>query len=115
MYLALLAGGQIIRRIVKKTLGIPGPDGLAVFDFPDDVNKKELRQHIIDGINQLHLSRDVKDAIIAEKIRVFQMNNAIARNVETSLRHYRRIMLFLLLFVVLLLLATYVFVFLSWQ
>ena len=115
MYLALLAGGQIIRRIVKKTLGIPGPDGLALFDFPADVNKKELRQSIIDGMNGLPLSRDVKDAIIAEKIKVFQMNNAIAASVKTSLKHYRRIIKLIIIFLILVMLSIFLFFILSKQ
>ena len=68
MYLALLAGGQIIKRIVKKTLGISGPDGLDIFNFPEEVDRKKLRKRLIDAVNSIDLTRQEKDAVIKEKV-----------------------------------------------
>jgi heme oxygenase len=96
MYLALLAGGQIIKRIVKKTLGLTDEQGLDLFNF-DAVERTELRRSIKATIDGLQLSRQQKDAIIEEKIRVFRMNNAIANNIQTSWVHYKRIFKFVVL------------------
>lgn len=90
MYLALLAGGQILKRIIKKTLGLSGELGLSMFEF-EDINRKELRRQILSSVDCLDLSRQEKDAIIKEKIRVFAMNNALARNIKPSWQSYQRL------------------------
>ena len=94
MYLALLAGGQIIRKIVKKTLGISGDGGLEVFSFAA-VDRTELRQRLKTIIDNLELRPDEKESIISEKIRIFQMNNAIAGNIKVSWSSYRRLIRFI--------------------
>ena len=66
MYLALLAGGQIMKRIVKKTLGVSGDHGLDLFEFKT-VNRTELRQQIKTLIDNLELS-------IEEKIVLWKRN-----------------------------------------
>ena len=90
MYLALLSGGQIVRRIVKRTLGLNSNQGLMVFSYDPDI-KLKLKSHIIDTINQLDLTREEKDAIVREKIRCFKMNNAIANSIRPTLASYKRI------------------------
>ena|SRR5688572_13425235 len=90
MYLALLAGGQILKRIIKKTLGLSGELGLSLFEF-EDINRKELRKQILSIIDSLDLSRQEKDAIIEEKFRVFEMNNTLARNIKPSWKSYQRL------------------------
>ena len=90
MYLALLAGGQILKRIIKKTLGLSDERGLNLFEF-EEINRKELRRQILSIVNGLDLSRHQKDAIIKEKIRVFEMNNALARNIKPSWQSYQRL------------------------
>ena len=90
MYLALLSGGQIIRRIVKRTLGLTSDEGLSVFNYEPD-SKLKLKAYIIDTIDKLELSREDKDCILKEKIKCFQMNNAIANSIKPSLASYKRI------------------------
>lgn len=90
MYLALLAGGQILKRIIKKTLGLSGELGLSLFEF-EDINRKELRRQILSIVDGLNLSRQEKDAIIEEKFRVFDMNNKLARNIKPSWQSYKRL------------------------
>ena len=112
MYLALVAGGQIISRIVRKTLGLSGHNGLAIFHF-EDVNRTELRKLIRDSINSLDIGRELKEGIVKEKMRVFQMNNAIANNVKPSLKSYKRLSVlagigFLLLVLVIILVVSVV-------
>ncbi len=68
MWLALLAGGQIIKKVIKKTLGISGPDGLAIYDFPEGLQRQEMRKLFLQTINDIQLDRKQKDAIIQEKV-----------------------------------------------
>ena len=100
MFLAILAGGQIISRILKRTLGLPDDEGLAIFQF-EHCKKSELKELFKNGINEIQLDRETKDRIIAEKCRVFEMNNQIVSNVKPSLRSYKRIGKFLLIILVL--------------
>ena len=91
MYLAMLAGGQVLKKIMKRTLGLTSDDGLAIFDV-DVANRTELRREFKERINELALDRETKERIILEKIRCFQLNNAIANNVQPTLRSYERLM-----------------------
>ena len=108
MYLALLSGGQIIRRIVKRTLGLTSDQGLSVFSYDTD-SKLKLKTYVIDTINKLDLTREEKDDILKEKMKCFQMNNAIANSIKPTLASYKRIIqlsiaaltIFLVIFVLL--------------
>ncbi len=109
-YLGLLSGGQIIKRIAKRTLGLNSEKGLAVFCFDADNNKLQLKSFVKDRINSLELTREEKDNILREKIKCFRMNNAIADAIQPSLASYRRIFvmsLFLLGFILVLVLMLY--------
>lgn len=90
MYLALLAGGQMIKKVVKKTLGLSGEEGLEIFNFKV-ADRTELRKQIKDTIDELELSTDLKEAIVNEKLQIFRMNNAIACSIETSWSNYWRL------------------------
>ena len=105
MYLALVAGGSIIKKIVKKTLGLSNDDGLAIFEF-EGTNRSELRKHIYSAINGLELDRITKDEIIQEKMRVFLMNNKIASSISPSVRSFARLFKFILLFILLMALGS---------
>ena len=101
MYLALLAGGQIIRKIVKKTLGLSGHEGLAIFDFADsDESRLQLKKKLMKSINELKLDRDEKDKILTEKMRVFAMNNAIASNVKPTFSSFSRLLKIILIIII---------------
>lgn len=90
MYLALLAGGQIIKRIVKKTLLLPGDEGLEIFKF-EGIERKELREQIKTTIDSLELSRTTKDAIIAENIHCFRMNIQLVKAINIKWSNYKRL------------------------
>lgn len=95
MYLALLAGGAMLKRIVKKTLGLSDNQGLALFSFGSEaVNKTGLRKRIKESINRIELSKQEKEAIVEEKNRVFQMNNSIANSLPVTLSSFRRVLAF---------------------
>jgi len=90
MYLAMLAGGQIIKRIVKKTLRLPGDEGLQIFEF-EGIERKQLREQIKTTIDCLELSRAKKDAIVAENIRCFRMNIQLVKGIHVNWRNYQKL------------------------
>lgn len=93
MYLALTAGGQILKSLIKRTLGLSGEYGLGIFEFPD-VKHQELRKLIVDRINSLDMSQVEREAVVKEALRIFEMNNTLARDVRLSWRSSRRLVLF---------------------
>jgi len=86
----MLAGGQIIKRIVKKTLCLSGEKGLEIFDFKG-TERKQLREQIKSAIDGLELSRTTKDAIVAENIRCFRMNINIVKAIRVNWSSYQKI------------------------
>lgn len=111
MYLALLAGGQIIKRIVRKTLGLPNEEGLAIFDFPGS-DRKDVKDHLKYNINCLDLTRSQKDMILKEKRLCFQMNNAIAESVQLKPSSFKRLFMLLILLLAGFLLILFLFLYL---
>jgi len=93
MYLGLLAGGQMIKRIMRRTLGVKDGEGLRIFDFVCD-SRIQLKKAFMTSINELPLSRDDKEAIVKEKVIVFRMNNLIIENIKPSLTNYKRLIQF---------------------
>ena len=107
MFMAALAGGQILKKIVRKGLGLTGSDGLLFFEFPDD-NVVSVKADIRSSVNGLKMEKKMIDRVVAEKELIFQLNNGIAANVELSLMSFRRIGMFLLICIVICLLLVVV-------
>ncbi|XP_077971397.1 heme oxygenase 2-like [Styela clava] len=99
MYLALLAGGYILRKIIRRTLGLSTDDGLMIFHFSEG-SRIELKNHIKNAINRMDLDVDLKEQIVQEKIKIFEMNNEIIANVQPKLSSYSRLLKFLLVILV---------------
>jgi len=95
MYLAILSGGYIIKKLVVNTLGIRGTDGgVAAFDFPEDVFRVKLKNHIKNSIDVMDIDRDLKDRMVAEKIMIFRKNNEIVASIKPTLSSGARIFKF---------------------
>jgi len=89
-FMAALAGGQILKKIVSRTLGLKGPDGLAFFEFPGD-NAVSVRSHIKGNVNAMEMEADMVDRMIKEKEIVFALNDGIAAEVTLSIWSFRRL------------------------
>merc|ERR1712168_637859 len=90
MFLASLAGGQIIGGIIKRTLGLAGDEGLAFFDY-GDINTKALRSEFKEKLNSMEIDAKTKEQIVEEKKLVFRMNNEIASQVQLSAKGFSRL------------------------
>ncbi len=88
MYSAILAGGTIIKRIVKMTYGLKSDDGVQIFVLPyndDFTNSKVVHNKLKHVVNhEMQLSEDHKQQIIDESLQVFLLNNALAATVKDS-------------------------------
>ncbi|ELU15215.1 hypothetical protein CAPTEDRAFT_187199 [Capitella teleta] len=92
MYLAILGGGKALKKVIQKTLGLVGNEGLAAYEVSDSEETcLRLGNELIDCINHLPLNAEEKERILDEKRRVFVMNNAIANNVKPTAKSFFRI------------------------
>ncbi len=76
-YLGDLSGGQILGPLAKVALGLPGPAGLAFYDFPlvDDLAAmRALYRHRLDC---LPLSAEEQQQVVKEACQAFEWNRTI--------------------------------------
>jgi len=99
MFLASLAGGQILGGIIKRTLGLNGDEGLAFFDY-GDINTKALRAEFKEKLNSMEIDVKTKEQIVEEKKLVFRMNNEIASQVRLSAKGFSRLIKLLIMMVI---------------
>ena len=85
---------------MSKTLGIPGPDGLKLFNVPKGKSRGEIKQHVKETINELNIDREMKDRIVQEKIDIFRRNNLIVASIQPTVRSFTRIFKFIFLIIV---------------
>lgn len=83
----ILAGGQIIRKVVVKALGLPKDqiEGVQIFMVKDDVSisSKGLFQRIKKVFNEeLELSEKEKNSLLEESPEVFRLNNKLVGSVK---------------------------------
>ena len=101
MYMGLLAGGRIVRGWLQSAMGLQGDEGLAIFDFAELGDVKAFRKRFSEGLNALQLTREEKERVIAEKKKVFEMNNRILKEAAQSAL-YKRQVIFMIARIVLL-------------
>jgi heme oxygenase 2 len=87
LYGGVLAGGQIIARMVRKAMGLPKDqdEGVEVFKVRDDasMSNKGVFQRVKSIFNEeLNLSDDARNALIREGKEVFRLNNALVGTVK---------------------------------
>jgi heme oxygenase len=87
-YSAIMAGGSIIKRIVKNAYAIRMEEGVEIFSFDCNdkfENTKIIRNRIKHILNeQMGLSEDEKLSIIDEAPQVFVRNNALVGTVTDT-------------------------------
>ncbi|TDH70017.1 hypothetical protein CCR75_008223 [Bremia lactucae] len=74
MYMAMLAGGTMIKKLVKKSFAPPEGKGLNCFVF-DVKSTKALRDTMKANIDALDYDEEIKKLIVAESVHCFKMNN----------------------------------------
>lgn len=86
MQLAILSGGNILRPIIVKVLGLKQnyPLGVKALDWPEGFSTTNAKKLYKDRLNSLELSQKQKDRIISIKMKVFELNNKLIREVTHS-------------------------------
>lgn len=96
MYMAVFAGGNILRKWIGKAFGYGDGVGVAAFDFSATVTDTKAFVKSYDGaLNRIALTEEEKERIIACKKRIFDMNDTIFQELRTTKTYIMRV-LFLL-------------------
>jgi heme oxygenase len=76
-YLGDLSGGQILRRIAARALGVSGPQGLAFYDFPAIPDLAAFKQQFRDRLDALALGPEAQSRLVSEARHAFALSGAI--------------------------------------
>lgn len=85
LYAGVLAGGQIIKRIVKKAMGLKksGEEGVEIFCLPDETIAKLFFKEYKKIFNEdLDLTEEEEVRIIKEGNEVFRLNNTLIETIK---------------------------------
>mmetsp|Transcript_1984 Transcript_1984/g.2478 ORF Transcript_1984/g.2478 Transcript_1984/m.2478 type:complete len:257 (-) Transcript_1984:99-869(-) len=87
LYMAIFAGGYIIKRMVRRAMGLKVGDdrGVKLFSFPGEINTKNIREKFKSCINnEMNLSDVQEKRILEESNKVFVMNNQLIGTVQQT-------------------------------
>ena len=86
MYMAIFAGGFIIRKMVKVAFSLTGEndDGVMIFSC-EDKKRRDAKSKLKNLINnEMNLTNIQEDRFIEETVRLFAMNNQLVSTVQYS-------------------------------
>ncbi|YP_003359246.1 heme oxygenase (plastid) [Cryptomonas paramecium] len=84
-YLGDLSGGQLLKKITKKSLQLQEEGaGLDFYNFKNIENLQEFKKIYKDALNSLQLDRDCTNSIIAEANTAFKLNMSIFQEFSVS-------------------------------
>lgn len=83
-YLGDLSGGQILRRIAARALGIAGSEGLLFYEFPSIPDCESFKTEFRSRLDSLPLDDEAAERIVEEARRAFVLNGAIYAGLQGS-------------------------------
>ncbi|CAH0474176.1 unnamed protein product [Peronospora belbahrii] len=86
MYMAMLAGGMMIKKLVKRSFTRPEGQGVNCFAFRVKSNKT-LRDKLKDAINTTSRDEETTKLLLTESVNCFKMNNQVVRSLEGTGNH----------------------------
>lgn len=92
MYMAMLAGGMMIKKLVKRSFAPPEGEGLNCFAF-DVKSNKALRNAIKEKIDAVPIDEETTKLILAESMMCFKMNNQVVRSLDGAGNHVVKFLL----------------------
>lgn len=92
MYMAIFAGGYLIRKMVKKAMGLTSDEGVQALSFSSEVDTRTLRTRFKQCVNdELHLSEEQQKRFLEESSYLFASNNKLVATIHHS-RSFNEIM-----------------------
>ena len=83
-YLGDLSGGQILRRVAARALGLTGQDGLSFYEFPQIADLTAYKQAFRGRLDSLPLTLAQQAELVAEANRAFALSGAILAECDGS-------------------------------
>ncbi len=83
-YLGDLSGGQAVKKIARRSLGLEGRDGLRFFDFDEIEDARAFKDEYRSRLNGLPLSDGRALDVIEESKQVFALNQRLFEELEGS-------------------------------
>ena len=80
--MALLAGGQMIKRLAKRGMNLPKGSGVALFEYGNGTNRRSIRSALRTAINEIALTKTDNAHLLAESVAVFERNNRLVASIE---------------------------------
>lgn len=84
-YLGDLSGGQILKKIAGKALGLAGIEGVEFYEFPKLENVNEFKKQYRTTLDSLPLNDLQEEEILQEARLVFDLNQAVFKELEKDL------------------------------
>lgn len=81
-YLGDLSGGQILRRILRRTLGIEDDRGLSFYVFDQIDNGVQLKKRYRAALDEAPWDANEQDRIAAEAVRGFNLNIGVFASLD---------------------------------
>ncbi|ETN06356.1 hypothetical protein, variant 1 [Phytophthora nicotianae INRA-310] len=106
MYMAMLAGGAMIKKLVKRNFAPPEGEGLNCFAF-DVKSNKALRDTVKEKIDAVSHDEETKKLILAESMTCFKMNNQVVRSLDGAGNHVMKFIVKWLVIISLILVTFY--------
>ncbi|KAM3864357.1 heme oxygenase 2 [Diretmus argenteus] len=82
-YMGDLSGGQVLRKVAQRAMKLPPTgEGLAFYQFDAIHSAKSFKQLYRSRMNELELDMEVKQKLVAEAIKAFQLNMEVFEELE---------------------------------
>ncbi|MEN9202594.1 MAG: biliverdin-producing heme oxygenase [Thermostichus sp. DG_1_6_bins_120] len=81
-YIGDLSGGQILKKIARRAMGLPEGEGTAFYDFEQIPHEGKFKQRYRAQMDALDLDQVTIDRIVAEANYAFKMNMDLFRELE---------------------------------
>ena len=83
-YLGDLSGGQALKKVVGRALGLRGSGGLSFYDFPEIADLDVFKGQFRELLDAMTLTPDECDGVVAEAVRAFELNINLFAAVATQ-------------------------------
>ncbi|MEM9002144.1 MAG: biliverdin-producing heme oxygenase [Cyanobacteria bacterium P01_F01_bin.86] len=83
-YMGDLSGGQILKGIAQRAMGLSGGQGTAFYEFDDIADEKEFKALYRQRLNELPLTETIIKDVVSEANTAFEMNMKLFQELEGS-------------------------------
>ena len=84
-YMGDLSGGETLKKIIRQTMNLSGPDGTNFYDFEDLDDRKAFKDKYRQAMNNLPLDLLTAQKIVDEANLAFDMNTKMLQELEGNL------------------------------